>query len=303
MLGCTTENALEIRGLCKPDGSSGIKDLSFDVPAGCITGLVGPNGAGKTTIIKMILNMVLCDSGSIRFFGQDKVIRQNSEIGVVLDKPFYNEDWKVKDIEKGLLPFYPGWDFLASNIWACLVLGVFMGLVYNLMLFFYDEKNNTYVLYASLGLSRSSIVAGRFFSTLVLHIMSIVFCLPICALGYFVAVLVGFQWGLSFSPQIWILLSIIILLCTTVQFPVYFKVSYRRARYLAIAIPVLAVFLILGAVFGLILSGNNQVGSSPGPLIQALSSSGLMVVMTCILVVFACTAYLLSRSFLKKRDF
>ncbi|MBA1394587.1 ATP-binding cassette domain-containing protein, partial [Lactobacillus sp. XV13L] len=34
-----------------------IKDVSFQVPAGAIVGLVGPNGAGKTTIMKTILGL------------------------------------------------------------------------------------------------------------------------------------------------------------------------------------------------------------------------------------------------------
>ncbi|WP_375429817.1 ATP-binding cassette domain-containing protein [uncultured Friedmanniella sp.] len=44
-------------------GRSVVDDLSFDVPAGQVTGLVGPNCAGKTTTLKMLLGLVRSDLG------------------------------------------------------------------------------------------------------------------------------------------------------------------------------------------------------------------------------------------------
>ncbi|MDT2194159.1 ATP-binding cassette domain-containing protein [Paenibacillus larvae] len=43
------------------------KPVSFQVSQGFVTGLIGPNGAGKSTLIKLILDMVKPDSGSISF--------------------------------------------------------------------------------------------------------------------------------------------------------------------------------------------------------------------------------------------
>jgi ABC-2 type transport system ATP-binding protein len=103
-------NSLEIRGLCKSYEMFSIDDLNFDVPSGCITGFIGPNGAGKTSTIRMILNMALSDSGSVQFLGQEKTVEHNTEIGVVMDTPFYNDSWTAHDIRKGLKPFYPHWD-------------------------------------------------------------------------------------------------------------------------------------------------------------------------------------------------
>lgn len=47
-----------------------VDNLSLAINAGRIFGLLGPNGAGKTTTIRMIVNIMAPDSGSIRLFGQ-----------------------------------------------------------------------------------------------------------------------------------------------------------------------------------------------------------------------------------------
>jgi len=43
-----------------------VKDLTLAVPRGTVYGLLGPNGAGKTTTIRMILNIIAPDEGTIR---------------------------------------------------------------------------------------------------------------------------------------------------------------------------------------------------------------------------------------------
>ena len=47
-----------------------VSDLSLRVPRGAVYGLLGPNGAGKTTTIRMILNIIAPDSGTIRILGR-----------------------------------------------------------------------------------------------------------------------------------------------------------------------------------------------------------------------------------------
>ncbi|HVV30512.1 MAG TPA: ABC transporter ATP-binding protein [Mycobacteriales bacterium] len=49
---------IEVRNLTKRYGSTlAVDDLSFDVPAGVVTGFLGPNGAGKSTTMRMILGL------------------------------------------------------------------------------------------------------------------------------------------------------------------------------------------------------------------------------------------------------
>src|SRR5678816_772475 len=67
-----TEFAIEIDNAVKRYAEHvAVRDLSLRVPTGAVYGLLGPNGAGKTTTIRMILNIIAPDSGSIRILGQE----------------------------------------------------------------------------------------------------------------------------------------------------------------------------------------------------------------------------------------
>jgi ABC-2 type transport system ATP-binding protein len=68
--------AVAVEGLSKRFGGNGdavlaVDDVSFEIEAGTIVGLLGANGAGKTTLIKSILGMVLPDEGTVRINGID----------------------------------------------------------------------------------------------------------------------------------------------------------------------------------------------------------------------------------------
>jgi branched-chain amino acid transport system ATP-binding protein len=52
-------------------GLVAVEDLSFDVRAGEVIGLMGPNGAGKTTLLNVIAGEYKPDSGTVRFKGND----------------------------------------------------------------------------------------------------------------------------------------------------------------------------------------------------------------------------------------
>jgi ABC-2 type transport system ATP-binding protein len=60
------------------------------VPEGSIYGFLGPNGAGKTTTIKLLLNLLKTDLGSIRIFNKDlqsNRIEILSQIGALIEQP------------------------------------------------------------------------------------------------------------------------------------------------------------------------------------------------------------------------
>lgn len=47
-----------------------LKDVSFDVVAGRMTGFVGGNGAGKTTTMRIILGVLAADAGQVTWRGE-----------------------------------------------------------------------------------------------------------------------------------------------------------------------------------------------------------------------------------------
>src|SRR3954466_5071274 len=71
--------AIDIRGVTKKyEEHVAVRDLSLQVPRGAVYGLLGPNGAGKTTTIRMLLDIIAPDAGSIAIFG-----RPNREAGLL----------------------------------------------------------------------------------------------------------------------------------------------------------------------------------------------------------------------------
>ncbi|MGL5676575.1 MAG: ABC transporter ATP-binding protein [Cellulosilyticaceae bacterium] len=104
---------LEVQGLCKKYEAFELKDVSFNIPAGYIMGFVGVNGAGKTTTLKLILNAIDKNSGSIRVFGKDNIKYEQEikqDLGVVFDSVFLVKDWTLKEVEKAYKLFYNNWD-------------------------------------------------------------------------------------------------------------------------------------------------------------------------------------------------
>jgi ABC-2 type transport system ATP-binding protein len=63
-------NPIVIESLCKRYGTfEAVRDVSFEVPAGSICGLLGPNGSGKSTTFKCMLGLARADSGRILLDG------------------------------------------------------------------------------------------------------------------------------------------------------------------------------------------------------------------------------------------
>jgi len=75
-------DAISLENVCKSFGEvDAVDGLSVRIPAGSIYGFLGPNGAGKTTTIRMIMNIIRPDSGSIRIFDDGSVGRAKNRIG------------------------------------------------------------------------------------------------------------------------------------------------------------------------------------------------------------------------------
>ncbi len=105
-------NAIELKKVCKSYPAFSLKDISFALPCGCIMGLVGENGAGKSTTIKLILDMVRRDSGSITVLGKEpqRDAAWKEDVGVVLDEVGILECMKAEQVERMMRRIYRRWD-------------------------------------------------------------------------------------------------------------------------------------------------------------------------------------------------
>jgi ABC-2 type transport system ATP-binding protein len=96
-------DVVEIENINKAFGhTQAVDDLSLNVPQGSIYGFIGPNGAGKTTTLRMILNIIYPDSGTIRIFEEEMHGATSQRIGYLPEERGMYKKMKVRD----LLRFY-----------------------------------------------------------------------------------------------------------------------------------------------------------------------------------------------------
>ena len=105
-------NALEIHGLTKQRGSFALQGLELTLPAGCIMGLIGENGAGKSTTIRLILDSLRRDSGTVAVYGKDNralTALEREDIGVVLDEVGLPEYLNAAQIGRMMAGIFTRW--------------------------------------------------------------------------------------------------------------------------------------------------------------------------------------------------
>lgn len=75
-------SAVSLEGVSKTyDDFHAVRDVSFEVPAGRITGFLGPNGAGKTSTLRMILGLLPPTAGRITVLGAADATKVHERIG------------------------------------------------------------------------------------------------------------------------------------------------------------------------------------------------------------------------------
>lgn len=105
-------NALEIRNLSKTYTSFKLDHLNLTLPNGSIMGLIGENGAGKSTTIKLILDMIQRDNGTITILGKDNrdnLALTKEDIGVVLDEVGFPECLTANQVNNIMKHTYRNW--------------------------------------------------------------------------------------------------------------------------------------------------------------------------------------------------
>ena len=104
---------VELKNVCKTYPAFRLKNVSFALEAGKITGFIGRNGAGKTTTIKSMLNLIHTDSGEISYFGMP-LLGHETEIKQRIGYSTGTVSWyprkTIHEIIAVTKTFYPGWD-------------------------------------------------------------------------------------------------------------------------------------------------------------------------------------------------
>lgn len=107
-------NAIEINGLTKQYQGFRLGSYDLTLPSGCILGLVGENGAGKSTTIRLIMDAITRDAGTISVLGVDnrspEFAAVKEDIGVVLDEAYFPEVLSAANVGKIMACTYRRWD-------------------------------------------------------------------------------------------------------------------------------------------------------------------------------------------------
>ena len=88
-------------------------NVSLEVPAGTVTGLIGKNGAGKSTTIKSILGLIKRDGGTVEVLGKDPrnfTPQDKVKLGVALSDSGFSMQLNLEDITRILKRLYHEFD-------------------------------------------------------------------------------------------------------------------------------------------------------------------------------------------------
>lgn len=67
-----------------------VRDLSLEVEAGQVYGLLGPNGSGKSTTMKIVLGLVKPSRGETQIFGRDsREVNSREQVGFLPENPYF----------------------------------------------------------------------------------------------------------------------------------------------------------------------------------------------------------------------
>ena len=93
--------SIQVSHISKSYGATpAVKDISFDIKAGEITGFLGPNGAGKSTCLQILMGLLEADQGSASILGlsvQSEIDTIKKQVGYLAEhNPLY-PDMYVKE--------------------------------------------------------------------------------------------------------------------------------------------------------------------------------------------------------------
>jgi ABC-2 type transport system ATP-binding protein len=117
------DTIVQVEGLRKVYGATvAVEEVSFEVRAGEIFGMVGPNGAGKTTTIECLEGLRKPDQGTVRVLGLDpqragQTLRERTGIQLQQSNlPERMRVWEALDLYASFYPHAADWEELLSQL-------------------------------------------------------------------------------------------------------------------------------------------------------------------------------------------
>lgn len=109
-----SHTVIELRGLQKSFRDKDVlRDITLDIPAGAVVGLLGTNGSGKSTLIKCLVGLLRRDAGEARVLGEDPwnlSATAKARLGYVPQELRLYPWMSVIDVVNYTAAFYPEWD-------------------------------------------------------------------------------------------------------------------------------------------------------------------------------------------------
>ena len=103
--------AFKVRKLVKDyDRHVVLDNISFDIPAGKIVGLLGPNGSGKTTLMKILAGLIHDYQGVVRVGGKDIGVESKASLAYLPDTGFFPSRFRTIDCIKYFADFFRDFD-------------------------------------------------------------------------------------------------------------------------------------------------------------------------------------------------
>lgn len=103
--------AVACYGLTKRYGSApALSDVSLELPAGKIIGLLGPNGSGKTTFIKILAGLLKPTAGAVLIHGEEPGVRTKAMVSYLPERMVFDPGMRVSDCIELFRDFYGDFD-------------------------------------------------------------------------------------------------------------------------------------------------------------------------------------------------
>jgi len=108
------EQTIEMNGICKSFGRQEVlKGMSLTVPKGSIYAFLGRNGEGKSTTIRIMLNLLTAEAGTVKVLGRDVPLygeQIRDQVGYVPETPHVYDWMTIDELIAFTSSFYRDWD-------------------------------------------------------------------------------------------------------------------------------------------------------------------------------------------------